>query len=478
MAENIRPVIKKSITPAADGPGHRWLLRGYLLLLFWAPLPLGSNRPWAWGLMESWVFLLLTVWLIQRWLRQPLQDPLQDAAVRPFRLVMLLWLLALLYPLWQTIPWPTSLLTMLSPTTVSVRQLVGVSPQAGTISLDPHLTLVEWLKGISYLGIFWLTLVLPRTRQAVRQVTWVMLASGVTQVGISILSLDGSAATHDVHGSFVNRNHLAGFLELVLPVAIGLLRSNYQATGAASGWRDRFHHGLEMISGPPGVLFGVSVAMVITLFLTQSRGGNGSLLLAFLLVATLPRAKNTRHPHLSSRVRAGVLLLTLFFIVINSTGLGHLVGRYLDTDIQQEGRLAVLQTATGIIKDYPLFGSGSGTFVFVYPRYQPESLSQALFDHAHNDHLELITERGIIGYGLLAAALLHCWWIIARAYHSRRDSLASALLYASLVATLSLVIHGLTDFNFQIPANALYFMVMLAVGLQGVGLAPANRRVI
>lgn len=476
MAENIRPVVKRKITPTAELPGHRWLLRGYFLLLFYAPLPLGSNRPWAWGLMECWIFLLLTVWLLVRWLHQPLLDPSKDPIIQPFRPAILLWLLAALYPLWQIIPWPGSLLALLSPTTIEVRQLVGISPQAGTISLDPHLTLVEWLKGMAYLGIFWLTLVLPRTRKAIRQLIWVILASGMVQVGLHLVGLDGTST--QTIGSFINRNHLAGFLELVLPVAIGLLRSTHQARGAIQNWQDTLHYGLNLISGLPGLLFGICIAMVITLFFTQSRGGNGSLLLALFLVAILPRINDPRQQKSRSWIRIGVILLTVTFLVTNSVGLGHLAGRYLDTNIQREGRLAVLMTSTGLIKDYPLFGSGSGTFGFVYPRYQPEVLSQTLFDHAHNDHLEFITDRGLVGYGLLVAALLNCWWLIVRAHHSRRDPLASTLLYAGLVATLSLVIHGLTDFNFQIPANALYFMVLLAMGLKGVHLTPADRNVV
>lgn len=478
MAETIRPAVKRKITPTRELPGHRWLLRGYFLLLFCAPLPLGSNRPWAWGVMECWVFLLLTVWLIQRWLHQPLKNPFQDLAIRPFRPAMVLWLLVALYPLWQTIPWPDTLLPLLSPTTTAVRQLVGITPQGSTISLDPHLTLVEWLKGMAYLGIFWLTLVLPKTRKAIRQLTWVILASGMVQVSIHLLSLDGTPA-QDIHGSFVNRNHLAGFLELVLPVAIGLLRSTHQARGSMQGWQDHLHHGLHLISGLPGLFFGITLAMVITLFLTQSRGGNGSLLLALFLVATLPRIRDPGEEKSSPPwVRIGVIVLTVAFLVSNSVGLGSLTERYLDTNVQREGRLAVLMSATGIIQDYPLFGSGSGTFGFVYPRYQPEVLSQTLFDHAHNDHLEWITDRGLVGYGLVVIALLHCWWMMARAHHTRQDPLASALLYASLVGTLSLVLHGLTDFNFQIPANALYFMVILAMGLRGVHLTPANRHVV
>ena len=49
-----------SLRPAAN----RWLFAGYLALLAWAPIPLGSNRPWAWALLELWVFALAIWWLL------------------------------------------------------------------------------------------------------------------------------------------------------------------------------------------------------------------------------------------------------------------------------------------------------------------------------------------------------------------------------------------------------------------------------
>ena len=41
------------------------LFAAFLILLVWLPIPLGSNRPWSWALMEVWVYLIATVWLIK-----------------------------------------------------------------------------------------------------------------------------------------------------------------------------------------------------------------------------------------------------------------------------------------------------------------------------------------------------------------------------------------------------------------------------
>ncbi|MBF0161874.1 MAG: O-antigen ligase family protein [Magnetococcales bacterium] len=468
MAQEIPTALPVSLTSDRETALQRGLFWAFLALLLWAPLPLGSNRAWAWGLLECWTFLLLAAWLVSRWQAQQPLEPI----LGPCRPVLLWMLLATLYPLWQIVPWPPSLLAHLSPTTLTLRQMAEADLLSGPISLDAHVTQVEWLKGMAYLGIFWLTLVLTPTRQRLRQLLWTLLGSGMLQVGINLLT---ASFGHDVRGSFVNRNHLAGFLELIIPVAIALLRSEHVPTGAVHSWKDRFYNGLQFISSANGLLVAATIALVSTLFLTQSRGGNGALLLALLLVAALARPTRGTSARLS-RARLAVVLLMVSSLMGSCVGLGQLVGRYLDTDIQQEGRLAVLATAGQIAQEYPLFGSGSGTFLFVYPRYQHPAISHVLFDHAHNDHLEILTERGAVGYGLLAVAVLSSWWLMVRAYGQRRDPLAVALLYASLVATLSLTIHGLADFNFQIPVNALYFMVLLGLGLRGVTVIPARKR--
>ena len=43
---------------------NRSLFVSYLALLLWAPIPLGSNRPWAWAILELWVFALAIWWLL------------------------------------------------------------------------------------------------------------------------------------------------------------------------------------------------------------------------------------------------------------------------------------------------------------------------------------------------------------------------------------------------------------------------------
>ncbi|MBF0183236.1 MAG: O-antigen ligase family protein [Magnetococcales bacterium] len=459
MAKAVRRRSASEISPRTSSVAWRWLFRAYLLLLLWLPLPLGSNRAWAWALMEISVLLLLITYLFVR--QKP---PVEQTLLPPLKAPLLLFLVAILYPLWQTMPLAEPLLQILSPHTLATRQWAALH-QGGTISLDLHATWVEWLKGIAYGGLFVLTLLLVNSQRRLQMLIWVLLSSGVVQVCISLLLLSLSSNS-DVRGSFVNRNHLAGLLELIIPLTVGVLRNISSLSDSSSLERQQSHAWLRFFSSSSGGVAGVMMILWFTLFLTQSRGGNAALIFSFVAVWTLSRLTGMRRQETVKRSNMIYLLLACTFILGGTAGLEILLGRFLDTNLLQEGRLAVLFTGKQIILDYPLFGSGSGTFASIYPRYQPEAIAHLFFDHAHNDHLELLADRGIIGYALLAGTVLTSWHHMLRCYRHSQHPLVRATCYAALVSTISLVIHGIFDFNFQIPANAAYFTVMLALGLR------------
>ena len=510
-----------------DDGVESWIFWAFMALLLWIPLPLGSNRAWSWSVMEVGIFMLLSLWgglrLIDYFRHHTRWSFSQS--VGHDRTAVILLIVATIYPLWQTIPWPEPLLAILSATTLEIRQIANVATSFGPITQDLHATQVEWLKGIAYLGAFWLTLVLTPTRQQIKYLLWVLLASGTIQVVVALATMD-PRLIEDVNGTYVNRNHLAGLLELLLPLSLAILyHGRSRASSSHATWLEKLLGGLQFVSGFKGVVTGLAVAMFLTLFLTQSRSGNASLLLALMVVYLLTRIRRYRNGqanngqaekhsnrtgHDSKRLdskrldskrsgskrsgskRSGSrkssagsrwsqfltrsILLAAFVMVSLWMGVDHLMERYLSTNFQQEERWLVSTTALDIIADYPVFGSGCGTFAFTYPLYQHESLAIVFYDHAHNDHLEFLAERGLVGYGLLAAGVSLCWFSMARAYLRRRDPFACALLSASLVATLSLLLHGLVDFNFQIPANALYFMVMLALGLRATVVRATGHR--
>jgi len=116
-----------------------------------------------------------------------------------------------------------------------------------------------------------------------------------------------------------------------------------------------------------------------------------------------------------------------------------------------------------LIKDYPVFGAGGGTFYVAFPKYRPEKVL-LFYDYAHNDYAQIAAESGILGLSLLGGVVVLSLIAALRAQWVRRDPLMRGMAFASTMGITALLIHSWVDFNLQIPANAALFMVILALG--------------
>ena len=109
------------------------------------------------------------------------------------------------------------------------------------------------------------------------------------------------------------------------------------------------------------------------------------------------------------------------------------------------------------------FGSGLGTFPEVYRRFQPDDIAQFV-NHVHNDYIEYMFEGGLVAAAvilLFLVAYVRAW---PRLLHVSRWGTLS-FMQAGAGLGLLLAQHGLTDYNWHIPANAIYFALMAGVFL-------------
>jgi O-antigen ligase len=241
-------------------------------------------------------------------------------------------------------------------------------------------------------------------------------------------------------GPYVNRNHFAGFAELVLPMALvpfllGRVR------------RER--------------LFIVGLLVIIplsALMLSASRGGIISMgaELAFLVLVILLKRTAGRH------LFAGVVVLFLAFLTVSWLGVSQILSRFSSfqtLEVTQSKRASMRHGAWRIFVDHPVLGTGLGTLQQVYPPY--ETLYDGkIVNHAHNDYLEVLAETGALGG-------LGCVWFVGtlfigalRFLQSGDDSFANTLRLCGWTACSGMLVHSLVDFNLHIPANLLLFLMM------------------
>jgi O-antigen ligase len=139
----------------------------------------------------------------------------------------------------------------------------------------------------------------------------------------------------------------------------------------------------------------------------------------------------------------------------------------LGQELSYVDRIRIAGATLRIIQDHPYTGTGLGTFALLSPMYVSWPTNE-LFDKAHNDYLQLLSEVGLIGFSFVVI------WIVAlfRSLVSivRDDSQHSSLLpLGAFCGCFAILIHSFVDFNLQIPANAIYFAVLAALATRQYG---------
>jgi O-antigen ligase len=453
------------------------ILGGLVALIVFSPLPQGSVLEWSVLLIQLGALLLAAVMLLRA--PKPAINPYLEQALRwPRRLFAGFGLVVAL----QVIPLPKVLIRILSPATHGFLQAYspGFDRAAfATLSLAPGQTLRQGLEIMAY---FLLGMVIVRsiTRfSQVRKLTMAVIIIGVFEALFGLYMLSQSNPTilfyrktlhlDSVTGTFVNRNHLAGYLEMALPLTIGfvLSRVGFLALGQSKkrgGWREV----LSRMSGKAwslNLILGLAaLVMASALVRSQSRSGLFLLFFSFVLFAELAAfhfGGFKEHRHLSrSFINVAFILILVLSLWI---GLGTVVNRFLEDDtLFKGGRTMFWGDVTSVIKDFPVFGTGLGTFASVYPAYEKSGFEMRL-THAHNDYLECFSEVGLLGGLCLIGGLFFLIVKIFLTWRERHSVEIKGLALGGIVSVTVMLLHSLTDFNLHIPANALLFTVILSL---------------
>lgn len=462
-------------------PPDRFLFHAFLALLLWMPLPFGSNVAWAWSFMEAWVFLIAGLWLVQYYRgKVSLNRPFVRAwPVTACLLATLLWTVV------QALPLPAGVLGLLSPRALEIHSTTHSYP---SLSLDVYSTRQAALQTLAYLLFFCLTLLLVNNKPRIRLLAQAIILGGVFQAaygslmtlsaldhGIFIDKQDAAVAT----GTFINRNHLAGYLEVCLAAGVGLMLAELSSTRAA-GWRDSARNLLRTLLGNKARVRLALVVMVTGLVLTRSRMGNVAFFASLTGVGCFYLLAVRKLSGRTIAFFASLLVIDLL-VVGNFFGIEKVAERIQQTSIQrEEDRYDTDRDALAMLRDFPLTGIGAGTFHAVYPMYTNAVVVTGFTRHAHDDYLQFACEFGLVFAAVLGAVVLASLWSAIRAQLKRRDPLLQGMGFAATMAIVALLIHSAVDFNLQIPANAAMFVVMLALGWvcrywDPLALAPGDR---
>ena len=241
--------------------------------------------------------------------------------------------------------------------------------------------------------------------------------------------------------TYVNHNHFAGFLELIIPASLGVLLSKRLSLS----WKAK-------------VFLSVAILiMIIAFVLAQSRGA-WFCLAAALFIMNIVLIKKRRVKGYS----IVIFLLLVAFVFSMAYWNEGAVSRRIDTitgaelgEASWQTRLKIWRGAVDMVKHNPLTGTGVGNFSVGFPQFAPRNLD-VFANFSHNDYVEAAADMGIL------APFVMLWiFILAAARGLKKTN--SSMIIGCAAGILSLALHGFVDFNFHIPANMIVLSVWMGL---------------
>jgi len=483
---------------------------GLCAVLVFVPLPIGSVEEWAVFVFEAATIGLLLVYLggkiggprkrlAEDDLLAPAQTPATAPAQAPACLPLFFKILLAVFAavsILQVVPLPAGVVKVLSPRAYDIflglsRDGIAAPSPWLTLSLAPSVTLSELVLILCY-GIFgFLVLRTVRSRRQVEIFVLVIVASALFQAfyGMAemfsghemIFGRSKRGGAGSVTGTFFNRNHFAGFLEMAFPLSLGylLVKARYFAMEKGLSIRQKIlWFGQESLQWT--LLLGLVPAFIgVGLVFSKSRSGIMILVVTAVLAAAATASwrefsdeEGEEHGARGKR-RFGRIVRLVVMVVLAAAvwlGIGPVIDRFSEIDISYEARRLFYENTLHMIGDFPLAGTGKGTYVDAYAMY--EKVDDGLkLSYAHNDYLEFAAENGAVAGGALAVAGIGLAIWLAAMWRRRRSSFAKGIGLGAVLGITAILIHGFTDFNLQIPANAVYFTALAMLGVVVLGRA-------
>jgi O-antigen ligase len=426
-ASRVRPIRVEAGGTGSSAPPILFNLARVLLLatLLAAPLAFGAVEAWAWAGLACLVLLTLLLWTVgsvgQRVLRIAWSPLYLPAAL------LLIWGCIQYWGHWTLVPSATRE-SLLKLTTDVILLFVATQLLAG----DFRRSLSRWGFLVAVYAFALSLFAILQYSSGNGRIYWTTQSAGW------------------VFGPYINHNHYAGLMEMLIPVAAGHLLSRPERDPARS-------------------FLGFALLVPIaSLLLSGSRGGLVALFAELLIFGGVLTASGWRRNQqryvvaLALAVTAAVLMFFWLDFGKVSRRLATVFATPRSAEATMGDRVKMSHDSLHILRDYPWKGIGLGSFEDVYPRYQSFAADLNVI-HAHDDYVEALAEAGVVGGILMLAGLII---FVRRAFSRLRERLAAEsgwIQFGAAVGCCGLLVHSFADFNLHIPANAAWFCVLLVV---------------
>ena len=388
--------------------------------------------------------------------------PMAFGAVQTELFVVIQWLTAGVLILWAARLWMADRARFLCPPICWAALGFGLYAIARYFTSDiEYAARLELLRVLVYVFLF-LAIINNLHRQEHTQAvgyTMIFLALVLSMYGVWQFATKSdrvwwvsSGFVGRASGTYICPNHLAGFLEMLLPLALA-----YTLVGRSKAVMK--------------VFLGYAVlVMLVAIGATGSRGSWVSCAVALLFFfGTLACTRGYR---LAAGIGFMVLALAGGYLVTKTNIFkvrieGTATGGNLDMAV----RMDLWDAAVRMWRDNLWFGVGPGHYDWLYRAYRPAAV-QLQADRAHNEYVNTLADWGVTGTAIVIVAFVLLGWGVAQCWGSVRRSNGEfgstlsnkfAVVIGVAAGMVALLIHSLVDFNMQIPANAILAVAMMAV---------------
>ena len=465
---------------------------GIIFVLVFTQLAFGGVHVWAYSVFEIIVFILFFLFLFNQIASQyrsgkksgKKANIVLQWVVSPLNIFIILIISLIVI---QLIPLPSFMVKFISPLTFEVKKYACEIKQVSSndsiawmnLSHYNFATYNELLKLLAYFALYYMVINSVKDQKRINILIYVFVGMGIFQVLYGIVqTYSGSQniwwwtniyGKGWVTGTYINRNHLAGFLEMLLPLCFGFVIANVKKSGSRQKYHDysvsrlkRFKNWFFSGEEKPKIIlfFFMGIVLGLGLLLAGSRGGIISFGISMFFMIFLFAFKNGYRKY-------GLIAACLCMLIL-AYGLHIGIDKTLER-FEHFGnlysRLDISKSVVPMIKDFPVFGTGWGNFIYMYPRYAlPQYSDRLILGNAHNDWLEMASESGMVGVLIFSGALITFLVRSIKLWFRRKDSFAIGLGVGVIFAVISISIHSFFDFNMHIPANPMALSVIMAIG--------------
>lgn len=349
------------------------------------------------------------------------------------------WLLAsaMLLALLQLVPLPVEVFAALPRRSAVVADLrsAGLQPAWLPMTLDWSGTLRTLLGLQAFAGMWFLASTL-HVDERIRLLKLALLA-GVVLAAMGFAQASAKADTTGAQATFANRNHFASLMAMLVPFAF--------AMSTRGGMRR---------------LLAYCAAAVLLLAAAMSFSRAGSLLALSSAIASLLLLRQPRTHEKPRHVVAAagsVLLVAALVFYYAWEKLGARFGSSLVDDL----RWKYLENGAHALAAYFPWGSGLGSFRWVYQGFEPETgMGEFTFaTHAHNELLEIGIEAGLPALLVVSVFLL----LVIAAARAVGKQPGAVWPRAAVIACSVPLLHSLVDLPLRTQACSITLALVLAV---------------